>query len=64
MQIEIIEQERIYKSSFGAIESSEDFEKRVNERINLYTIDMEVVDINFLIQDGLILAIIKIKYKY
>jgi hypothetical protein len=59
MQIEIIKQ----STKITITESFEEFEKRVNERINLYTIDMEVVDINFLIQDRLILAIIKIKYK-
>jgi hypothetical protein len=60
MQIEIISQG--FKNTLT--ESFEDFENRVNERINLYTIDMEVVDINFIIQDRLILAIIKIKIKY
>jgi hypothetical protein len=63
MLIDIIKQEVEFKPNFGRTvkESYEDFMDRINETLNMYTSDMEVIDINFIIQDELIWAIIKYK---
>ena len=62
MQIDIIQQQ-VELPNFGkkVKESYEDFMDRINETLNLYTSDMEVIDINFIIQDELIWAFIKYK---
>jgi hypothetical protein len=63
MNIDIIQQEVEFKPNFGRTvkESYESFMDRINETLNLYTSDMEVIDINFIIQDELIWAFIKYK---